>query len=76
MTDPEPMKIRVDGRAIEICDVAAGVYNAFDGGERVAIAADVGGGRWLGVRLGGGVRRHFHLHEGSAEAAVRHLLTT
>ncbi|MFF5263247.1 hypothetical protein ACFY4C_30320 [Actinomadura viridis] len=72
----EPMKIRVDGRIIEIRDVAAGVYNAFDAGERVAIAADVGGGWWLGVRMGGGERRRFPVAEGGATAAIRHLLTT
>ncbi|GAA3965977.1 hypothetical protein GCM10023085_55590 [Actinomadura viridis] len=53
--------IRVDGREIEIRELACGIFNVFDvRGTRLAVVVRLSGGWWLGVRIGG-PRRDMHV---------------
>jgi hypothetical protein len=62
------------GGEIEIRELTAGIYNAFDAaGTRLAVVVRLSGGWWIGMRIGR-PGRHFHLSEGEVETAARILL--
>jgi hypothetical protein len=70
---PEPpFRAVLGGREVEIREMYPGIFNVFDAetGERIAVAVDVAGGWWLGVRIGS-KRRELHEPGGVREVARR-----
>lgn len=73
------IKIDVDGREIEIREIHPGIWNAFDGEDRIAIAVQLEDGWWQGCRIDdpqwSSPRKHFY-EGGGAIAATRRLLVS
>jgi hypothetical protein len=69
---PEPVRVDLDGRRVEIRELYPGIFNAFDegAGERLTVSVALGDGWWLGVRISH-KRRQLHAPGGVVEVTRR-----